>query len=96
MIEYKQVYSERIVQPKEEAQGDGRYQQFLHLTLYEATGQDSFRWPMMVKVCTGFQGDEDWDTTWEMIPWHTGKPKAIREVIKRLDNHVIEPLPENS
>ena len=90
MTEYKQVYHERIV----EAGGHSHYPQFFSIELYEAKGQDSFGWPMMVKICTGFQGDEDWDQTWEIMDCHrTTKPAAIREVIKRLDNHKFGPRP---
>ena len=83
-MKYKEIYFERKLEPTTDLT---KLYQFFNLTLYEAADN----WPMMIKVETGWHGDEDYYQSWELMPPYTSRPAAIREVIKRLDNHQFEP-----
>lgn len=90
MPEYKQIFTEPINEPAKEGE---RYTQFYRLTLYEAKGKDCYSWPFMLKTEWGWRGDEDWNRMWEVIDIPgKGSAAAIRDVIKRLDGHIFEPV----
>jgi len=82
-MNYNQIFREQ----KTNKEGTGeRADQFYALTLYEC--KDDYKAPFLLEVEWGNPQLDDWDRLWGIMR-SPNRNQAIREVIKRLDNHVF-------